>query len=83
MREWVHGLFGPDAVKGQTVRCQRTVLLVHSPVTTLGPLADRRGRKRALCLATFAESHALMLTGHDDIDEPRNDLHYPGRSPWA
>jgi hypothetical protein len=46
MREWVHGLFGPDAVKGQTVRRE-------------------------------------VLTGHDDIDEPRTDLHYPGRSPWV
>lgn len=83
MRAWVHGLFGRDAVNGQTVRCPRTVLVAHSPVTTLGTLADRRGRKRALCPATFAESYALMLTGHDDIDEPRTDLHYPGRSPWA
>jgi hypothetical protein len=28
MRERVHGLFGLDVVKGQTVRCQRTVPVV-------------------------------------------------------
>jgi hypothetical protein len=28
MREWVHGLFGLDAVKRQTARCPRTVLVV-------------------------------------------------------
>jgi len=28
MRERVHGPFGLDAVRGQTVRCQRTVLVV-------------------------------------------------------
>lgn len=32
MREWVHGPSGPDAVKGQTVRSQRTVVVVHGPV---------------------------------------------------
>jgi hypothetical protein len=35
MRERVPGPFGLDAVKGQAVRCQRTVLVVvHSPVPT-------------------------------------------------
>jgi hypothetical protein len=28
MRRRVHGPFGPGAVKGQTVRCQRMVLVV-------------------------------------------------------
>jgi hypothetical protein len=61
MREWVRGLFGLDAVKAQTVRCQRTVLaVVHSPVMItanipLGILADRWSRKRVLYLATCAE----------------------------
>ncbi len=26
---------------------------------------------------------ALVLTGHDDIDEARTDPHYQGRSPWV
>jgi hypothetical protein len=32
MRECVHGPFGLDAVKGQTVRSQRAVVVVHGPV---------------------------------------------------
>ncbi len=58
MRE-CYGPFGLDAVKGQAVRCQRTVLVVHSPVMMiasipLGILAGRWGRKRVLYLATCA-----------------------------
>jgi hypothetical protein len=81
MREWVHGLFGLDAVKGQTVRRQRTVLLVvHGTVTVianipLGILADRWSRQRVLYLATCAEG----------LRNPylRDLLHYPGRSQWV
>jgi hypothetical protein len=48
MREWVTGPFGLDAVKGQTVRCQRTALVVvHSPVPTpCGPAGCRELRRR-------------------------------------
>jgi len=35
--------------------------------------APEQGRHRA---------NALVLTGHDDIDEAHMELHYPGRSPW-
>jgi len=43
MREWVHGPFGLDAVKGQTARYQRTVLVVHSPAPTpCGPACCAR-----------------------------------------
>jgi hypothetical protein len=35
MRKWVHGPFGPDAMSGQTVRSQRTVLVV---VHSLAPM---------------------------------------------
>ena len=47
MREWVHGPFGLDAVKRQTVRSQRTVLVVvHSPVPApCGPVGCRELRR--------------------------------------
>jgi hypothetical protein len=47
MRERVPGPFGLDAVKGQAVRCQRTVLVVvHSPVPTpCGPVGCRELRR--------------------------------------
>jgi hypothetical protein len=38
--EWVQGPFGLDAAKGQTFRCQRTVLIVVHSVTTGTRLAD-------------------------------------------
>jgi cytochrome P450 len=147
MRERVHALFGLDAAKGQTVRCQRTVLVVvHSPVMVIANMLRRSGpatsirtalnplfappaterwrgsikllaRARAAALpcradlvrdfcALLAEdlagltagmkpdewqclnrlgarANARVLTGHDDIDEARTELHYPGRSLWV
>ncbi len=38
--EWAYGPFGLDAVKGQTIRCERTVLVVAHSVTAATRLAD-------------------------------------------
>jgi hypothetical protein len=96
LRVRVCGLFGPDAMKGQTIWCQRTVLVVHSPVmmanTLLGTLADRWGRRAALnplpgewqrLSRVGTRPDVLVLTGHDNIDEARTDLRHPGRSSWV
>lgn len=170
MREWVRGLFGLDAVKGQTVRCQRVLYLatcaegLRNPYlrdlgaidpdcaiagitrerlggllrrsgpatsirTALNPLfaqpaterwresikllastraralPGRAGLARDFCAPLAGDvacltagmrpgawqrlnragtrANALVLTGHDGIDEARTDLHYQGRSPWV
>lgn len=38
--DWAYGPFGLDAVKGRTIRCQRTVLVVVHSVTAATRLAD-------------------------------------------
>jgi hypothetical protein len=38
--DWVQGPFGVDALKGRTIRCQRTVLVVVHSITTATRLMD-------------------------------------------
>jgi len=94
MRERVHGLSGPGcAIAGITRECTGGRLRRSVPATSImaaltrlfAPPATERWRESIELLArTRARAlPALVLTGHDDIDQASTELHYPRRSPWV
>jgi hypothetical protein len=63
MRKWVHGPFALNAVSGQTVQSQRTVLVVvHSPAPTpRRPAGCRELRRCRGVVALVANCLAMRL----------------------
>ncbi len=68
--EWAYGPFGLDAVKGRTVRCQRTVLVVAHSVTAATRLADivplLESDRRVQVVYTWAPS-SVFSAGVQDL----------------
>lgn len=75
MRERAHGLFGLDAMKGQAVRCQRTVPQAGDLACLA---AEMRPDEWQRLNRIGTRANAAVLSGHDDIDEVRTGPHYPG-----
>ena len=46
MRRRVHGPFGLGTVKEQAVRCQRTLVVMHTGAGAMGPACCRELRRR-------------------------------------